>query len=217
MAVDRPQYCKLHLMFWKNIALFAMAASDDPQSSTPEKKVPDDCRTKGGDAKGRCRYAKDAPDDRQFLSSRRHRHRLKIQFEKSNNTAQFAWKCVSRSSSDGIVRRVDTMRPIGGGPPLLDFYNVHRPRLFSTTDSPLPPSSLHMPVLFVSLQFFFSTDDGLVARVPGIIVGALPRALFAYRGRKVIGDADFQFAAVATAFFCTFFTRFQRSPPYRWF
>jgi len=58
-----------------------------------------------------------------------------------------------------------------------------------------------MPVLFVSLQFFFSTDDGLVARVPGIIVGALPRALFAYRGRKVIGDADFQFAAVATAFF----------------
>lgn len=72
-----------------------------------------------GVAKGRwCRYAKDAPDDRQFLSSRRHRHRLKIQFEKSNNTAQFARKCVSRSSSDGIVRRVDTMRPIGGGPPL---------------------------------------------------------------------------------------------------
>lgn len=71
-----------------------------------------------GVAKGRwCRYAKDAPDDRQFLSSRRHRHRLKIQFEKSNNTAQFARKCVSRSSSDGIVRRVDTMRPIGGGPP----------------------------------------------------------------------------------------------------
>lgn len=121
MAVDRPQYCKLHLVFWKNIALFAMAASDDPQSSTPEKKVPDDCRTKGGDAKGRCRYAKDAPDDRQFLSSRRHRHRLKIQFEKSNNTAQFAWKCVSRSSSDGIVRRVDTMRPIGGGPPFWIF------------------------------------------------------------------------------------------------
>lgn len=95
-----------------------MAASDDPQSSTPEKKrYRTAVERKGGDAKGRCRYAKDAPDDRQFLSSRRHRHRLKIQFEKSNNTAQFAWKCISRSSSDGIVRRVDTMRPIGGGPP----------------------------------------------------------------------------------------------------
>lgn len=81
--------------------------------------------------KGRCRYAKNAPDDRQFLSSRRHRHRLKIQFEKSNNTAQFARKCISRSSSDGIVRRVDTMRPIGGTTP--DFYSVRRPRLFSIT------------------------------------------------------------------------------------
>lgn len=81
--------------------------------------------------KGRCRYAKNASDDRQFLSSRRHRHRLKIQFEKSNNTAQFARKCISRSSSDGIVRRVDTMRPIGGTTP--DFYSVRRSRLFSIT------------------------------------------------------------------------------------
>jgi len=81
--------------------------------------------------KGRCRYAKNALDDRQFLSSRRHRHQLKIQFEKSNNTAQFARKCISRSSCDGIVRRVDTMRPIGGTTP--DFYSVRRPRLFSTT------------------------------------------------------------------------------------
>lgn len=105
-----------------------------PQAATRSrarsKKEPKGCRTKRA-MKGRCRYAKNAPDDRQFLSSRRHRHRLKIQFEKSNNTVQFARKCISRSSSDGIVHRVDTMRPIGGTTP--DFYSVRRPRLFSTT------------------------------------------------------------------------------------
>lgn len=38
MTADPPQHFKLHLVFRKNIALFAMAASDDPQSSTLEKK-----------------------------------------------------------------------------------------------------------------------------------------------------------------------------------
>lgn len=161
--------------FEKNIALFEIAASEDPHSSMPEKKGTGRLvERKGGERRGRCRYAKDAPDDRQFLSSRRHRHRLKIQFEKSNNTAQFARKCVSRSSSDGIVRRVDTMRPIGGGSPLLPLPLLH-PWIFTTFAVrdffPLPTvhyRPLHMPVLFVSLQLFFSTDDGLVARVPEV-------------------------------------------------
>lgn len=142
--------------FGKSIALSTTAAGGDPQPRARSKKEPKGCRTKRA-MKGRCRYAKNAPDDRQFLSSRRHRHRLKIQFEKFNNTAQFARKCISRSSSDGIVRRVDTMRPIGGTTP--DFYSVRRPRLFSTT-------AVHYrrcrrgnpsicPVLFVFLQLFF--------------------------------------------------------------
>lgn len=124
------------------------------RSRTRSKKEPKGGKTKRA-MKGRCRYAKNAPDDRQFLSSRRHRHRLKIQFEKSNNTAQFARKCISCSSSDGIVCRVDTMRPIGGTTP--DFYSVRRPRLFFHYRSPLPPprQPLHMPVLFVFLQLFF--------------------------------------------------------------
>lgn len=132
---------------------------------TLSKKEPKGSRTneESGDEEGGtwwCRYAKDATGDRQFLFSRRHWHRLKIQFEKSNNTAQFARKCVSRSSSDGIVRRVDTMRPIGGAAPHGFLQRTPSATFFhyrgSTAPLPLPP--IHHPrpfVLFVSLQLFF--------------------------------------------------------------
>jgi len=116
--------------FGESIALSTQRPQAAIRSRARSKKEPKGCRTKRA-MKGRCRYAKNALDDRQFLSSRRHRHQLKIQFEKSNNTAQFARKCISRSSCDGIVRRMDTMRPIGGTTP--DFYSGRRPRLFSTT------------------------------------------------------------------------------------
>lgn len=63
-----------------------------------------------------------------------------------------------------------------------------------------PPPPI-CPRTFCLLAVLFSADDGSAARVPGIIVGALPRARFAYRGRKVVGHrADFQFAG-ETLFF----------------
>jgi len=124
------------------------------RSRARSKKEPKGCRTTRA-MKGRCRYAKNVPDDRQFLSSRRHRHRLKIQFEKSNNTAQFARKCISRSSSDSIVCRVDTMRPIGWDHP--GFLQRSPSATFFHYCSPLPPprQPLHMLILFVFLQLFF--------------------------------------------------------------
>lgn len=188
MTVDRPQHCKLHLVFRKEHCFIRNSRKPGSAVEYAGKKRHRAARyeREGANEGGRCRYAKDAPDDRQFLSSRRHRHRLKIQFEKFNNTAQFARKCVSRSSSDGIVRRVDTMRPIGGGPPLSPLPLLHPwifttfavRDFFSTTDSPLlPPPPLHMPALFVSLQLFFFHDGRRFGctRARGIIVGALPR------------------------------------------
>lgn len=80
-----------------------------------------------------------------------------------------------------------------GPPRIFTAFAVHDffPLPQSTTAAAAAPP---YACTFCLLATLFSTDDGLVARVPDIIVGALPRARFAYRGRKVVGHADFQFA-----------------------
>jgi len=90
--------------------------------------------------------------DRQFLSSRRHQPpppppppppRPKIQFEKSNNAAQFARKCASRPSSGGHCSPGGHNAPDWRGIPFSPSPRaativvpdgfLQRPRLFSAT------------------------------------------------------------------------------------
>lgn len=82
--------------------------------------------------------------DRQFLLLRK----LEIQFEKSNNAGQFAGKCASHPNALGIVRRLDTMRPIGG-PGFLQHS-----RLFLRFPDPLfhPGAPHHVPPCYVAVQ-----------------------------------------------------------------
>jgi len=118
--------------------------------------------------------------DRQFLSLRRHRppppprrRRPKIQFEKSNNAAQFARKCASRSSSGGHCP------PDGHNAP--DWRGTRSPPRPSRCPPPPPRRRrrppFHMAVLFVSLQLFFPPGRRFGrTRAADIIVGALPRS-----------------------------------------
>lgn len=218
VTVARPQYSASCISCFGRTLFYSQWPQAPIRSrARPKKRYRTTVERKGVNAKGRCRYAKDAPDDRQFLSSRRHRHRLKIQFEKSNNTAQFAWKCVSRSSSDGIVRRVDTMRPIGGGPPFWIFTT------FTVRDFfPLPtvhyrhrPSICLCTFCLLAVLFFHGRRFGCTrARYNRRRVTACPICIPRSKSDR---PRWFSICRRRHYLFCTFFACFQRSSPYRRF